>query len=169
MEPDEEKYTEEGQRIKDTIFDCLYAANNSGAFACGQALKDAPNPGLYIEGVGSIRVPLEADDLEMVKEACRMVDKEEATASNEKGVVALSPSRGIWELPTECWYTGNPSWFDTLEKVKRATCAELGMENDLKLCSSSLILQEEGTILNLSNRQVYSFLCRRDSNIYPAL
>jgi hypothetical protein len=53
----EEENSTDFETIKKTLLDCLDAVQTSGSFVCGEPLKDAPNPGLYLDGFGVMGFP----------------------------------------------------------------------------------------------------------------
>lgn len=136
-ETDDEEDPTENKMIKGRLLECLDAAASSGTFAFGEQLKNAPNPGLVLEGYGAISFPLDADNILMIKTASVQGSKLEPTPS--------PLSQGVWEIPWYKWKVENPSWTGMLNNIKRTICAELGMSRDLQLRPLSIVFHEEGS------------------------
>jgi hypothetical protein len=59
-------------KMKEFLCLCLNNAKSAGWFAHHNILKDAPNPGLFIRGFGTIGFPLREIDIQTIMEASRL-------------------------------------------------------------------------------------------------
>lgn len=146
---EEEKLTDP-ETIKKRLISHLDEVHYCGLFAYGEDLKDAPNPGLYLEGSGAVRFPLGPNEITVIKRASGQdnIESLDTQASATPTSSTTSPSlHGIWEVSAEKWKTNNESWTQILENVTKKICSQFGLSEGVKLSPLSLIFQEAGSSL----------------------
>lgn len=89
----------------------LTGIQSAGFFAVSKKLDNAPNPGLCVEGLGSIGLPLSDRDAEAL-----------IAASHQ------TPFEKTWELPASVIHLKNPAWTELLNTVVQEVSRELGVD-----------------------------------------
>ncbi|MCJ1286576.1 hypothetical protein MMC26_005922 [Xylographa opegraphella] len=130
--------------IKKTLLAALQNIDDhsAGTFAAFGTLSSAPNPGLYIERLGSIGLPLTASD------AHRFVSiGHQAPFGKGSETIVDTTVRRTWELNPSQFRLRNPAWSETVDGILVKAAADLGIEAKsmhAELCK--LLLYEEGAV-----------------------
>ncbi len=118
----------------------LGAITQAGAF-CVTGDVSAPLPGLEVDGMGPVGLPLNADSASKLIACCRQ-------APYGKGALTLLDTsvRRVWQLDPERIALTNPAWPSYLARVVKTVQQELGLENH-KLNSDlyNLLVYEPGS------------------------
>lgn len=153
------------ETTKQSLLRCIIADTPRGVFACGKSLNDATNPGLHVQGHGTIGLPLGHHDILNIKR----VSREAALSQADAGLSVTPSSQAIWEIPASMWRTENPAWLRELETVKRQLCAEHIMDPGLELNPLSLVFHEEGSGLESLHKYLSLFCKLTSANCFSVL
>lgn len=126
----------------------LNGITSAGLFAYHEQLRDAPDPGLSIEGAKQISFPLTERDIRRIIAA-----SEEERAEDE-------PVGNIWEVPADRVRVGNPSWDELVLKILGTVAAKLGVdvvEKGIAVAPPSLLLYQPGSVVKECPAYVYFF------------
>lgn len=120
-------------------------------FAVHATLKDAPNPHLYIKGVGFIGLPLSERDIKKI-----IFASNQSAASQPGAPDCPQPaSTTVWELPNILWRPQNPAWKENTESILRKSMKGLGLNpskiRSLDMLRHSLILYAPGSTAELTS------------------
>lgn len=126
------------QTALDTIDD-----HSTGSFATTAVLPNAANPGLYIQGLGGIGLPLSEHD------ACRLAVSSHQV-SIEQGNEPFADTSGVrmWDYDRAQLETRNPAWQQTLNEALVKVATDLGIPagpTDIRAELCRLSLYGEGT------------------------
>lgn len=127
----------------------------SGLFATSGTLPHAANPGLYVNDIGSIGLPLSERDAKELIKACHRAPFGKGTDT-----IVDTKVRRTWELDTSQFSLRNPQWQETLLSVVAMASKELGFVGRSKLPQADLyklLLYEEGAF----------FDCHKESALDP--
>lgn len=93
-----------------------------GSFAFHHSYPEAPNPTLYLDGLGHIGLPLSIRDAEAIKSRANQAP----FGTGERTVVDKSV-RDTWELDASQVRFDNPAWDPFLKRVVQEICTTLGV------------------------------------------
>ncbi|KAI9836172.1 MAG: hypothetical protein M1837_003435 [Sclerophora amabilis] len=115
-----------------------------GSFAFSETLPYAVNPGLDINGIGAIGLPLSERDATTITKACHKAP------FGKGGDTIVDPLvRNTWELNADQFELKNPAWGGFLQKVVEKTGKELGVAGGgrgIRAELYKLLLYEEGAM-----------------------
>jgi hypothetical protein len=99
-------------QLKDEIFNVLSTTKGPSSFACGGALEDTQNPGLYLEGHGGIGLPLSRNDAQII------ISKSEQSPFGKGSETIVDTSiRKSWQLNPSQFTIRNPKWQQTIKNI----------------------------------------------------
>ncbi|TCD67262.1 hypothetical protein EIP91_000339 [Steccherinum ochraceum] len=113
-----------------------------------ETFKEAPNPGLYVEGLGPVGLPLVVRDAEAITDIARAGDG--SLIGRDLDAVDM-PKKGPLEIKDAKVKTENPDWQDFLSRVTKAACTKLkaNATEQPPLCKlDKLVLYETGSQLS---------------------
>ena len=114
-----------------------------GEYAHAELLTNAPNPGLLIDGVGLLGLPLSASD------AKRIIDtSEQAPFGQGAETVVNKDVRDTWAVGADKVHFSNPNWQDFMVETARKVCSSLGVAPSNSLPQAELyklLLYEAGS------------------------
>ncbi|KAJ9610421.1 hypothetical protein H2200_005198 [Cladophialophora chaetospira] len=128
--------------LKTDLLSAISAIEGTSSFACGAVVAETPNPALYVEGHGTIGLPLSENDAKVI------ISKSEQSPFGKGTQTIVDTSvRRSWQLDPSQFSLQNPRWTKTIEQIRRSVYEGLilkcGMENvDSQLYK--LLLYEEG-------------------------
>jgi hypothetical protein len=131
--------TSEGNSIKSKIFDCLQVVTSAGNFAACFNEPAFINPGLNIDNLGALPLPLVQRDADAIIQLC----KRAPFGQNEKTIVDTNVRR-TWELDANQFKCQNPAWPAYLKGLVERTVAELGAQGDIDVQPYKLLIYEKG-------------------------
>jgi hypothetical protein len=129
--------------IKD-LDECLTNIQSDGSFALFEALNNAPNPGLYIKGSGTIGLPLSDHDAQAIISASH-----EAPFGKGEETIVDTGVRKTWEVSPGEFELKNPAWQPFIESIVAKVSAGLGVDAAGKGVAAQLyklLLYEEGAM-----------------------
>jgi hypothetical protein len=127
-------------------FETAYADSKlefDGNFYSKHEFPDAPNPALYVEGFGSLGMPLSTRDAEALIGHCK-----QAPFGSKEQTVVDTRVRDTWEIDAGKVSFQNPLWVTFISKVVPKVCGALGvnMEASKPKCELyKLLLYQPGS------------------------
>ncbi|KAK5149252.1 hypothetical protein LTR04_007275 [Oleoguttula sp. CCFEE 6159] len=107
-------------------------------------------PGLYIEGIGIVGLPLGERDAKAIIQASH-----QAPFGKGNETLVDVTVRKTWELNADQFQLRNPAWSKFLQKILDNTAEALGVHvSGLRAELYKLLLYEEGAMFKLHQEQV---------------
>ena len=131
--------------VKDHLRNYLEVIDK-GSFATSGALRGAANPGIFVEGIGKIGLPLSERD---AKDLCRK--SHEAAFGKGSETYVDSTVRKTWELNPSQFEIRNPAWKETVDNAIGHVAEQLGVIDASKGIRAELhkmLLYEEGAFFD---------------------
>ncbi|MCJ1319409.1 hypothetical protein MMC15_004745 [Xylographa vitiligo] len=121
---DESHQTPQDKTIKELLLNALdnIDDHSAGSFAAFGTLSSAANPGLYVEGLGPIGLPLTASDAHRLVAICH-----QAPFGRGSETIVDTSVRRTWELNPSQFLLRNPAWSKTIKKFLIKTATDLGI------------------------------------------
>ncbi|KAH0562687.1 hypothetical protein GP486_002644 [Trichoglossum hirsutum] len=130
--------------IKGRLYAYLSYTNPPGSFASFGILLDPVNPGVSVNNIGVIGLPLSERDAKAIIGVCH-----EATSAGSDKMLADATTKGIWELDADKFHVRNPRWHLALRKIIKKVGSDLGVESgadEIRAEVNKLFVYEEGAI-----------------------
>ncbi len=127
-------------QVQQQLLDALQRIDRPGTFCTSGRLPPAL-PGLHVEGVGAVALPL-------VRSQALALKKQAKRAPYGKGTETLVDTkvRRVWEIDAAEVTLANPEWAEVLARAVRTTQADLGLEQQrLNAHLYKLLLYEPGS------------------------
>lgn len=132
--------------IKNQIKQALTDVTSAGTFACFSPGSGFTNPGLSVNGLGPVGLPLSDRDAAAIKGVCH----QSAFGKGPETVVDTSVRR-TWELDANQFMIRNPEWEgllqNTVKSVVRSLDCACGPDNVVAI-PYKLLLYEEGAFFS---------------------
>ncbi|KAL8998798.1 MAG: hypothetical protein Q9169_002248 [Polycauliona sp. 2 TL-2023] len=128
----------DAQDVKEHLYDCLQVIGE-GHFATSGVLPNASNPGLFVQGVGKIGLPLSDRDAEALTTAAHRAPFGTGTETFVDPAV-----RNTWEMHPHQFEIRNPAWNTTLQHAVSKVAQDLGVLSG----ASALLLYEPGAFFD---------------------
>lgn len=128
--------------IKDTLEHILASTKSSGSFLTSGSFEDAINPGLKIPGVGSVGLPISADQAKAITQSCHL-----SPCGTGSETLVDEPVRKSWELNADQFFVRNPAWQKQILKLMGNVVSGLELTatpEEIKMELSKLLIYEEG-------------------------
>jgi flagellar biosynthesis GTPase FlhF len=145
-EEEEEKqedngYKTEQPRVKylKKIRRLLDAVQRPGEVATGGAVEDMTLPGLSVQGLGVLSLPLPAEQLKALKRLCS-----KAPFGRKEKTIVDPKVRDTWQLEPHQLTIGNPGWAAMLERTVSKVGQDLGCDQAIEAQLYKLLLYEPG-------------------------
>ncbi|KAK4691884.1 hypothetical protein P7C71_g5213, partial [Lecanoromycetidae sp. Uapishka_2] len=110
--------------IRDELRYCLADVKYVGSFTASQGCQKTVDPGLHINGVGNIRLPLGVDDAEAITKACT-----QAPFGRGSETVIDVEFRNTKELNPDQFRLRNPAWEQELQHIVARLGKILGFQS----------------------------------------
>jgi hypothetical protein len=110
----------------ESLLDAVNRINRPGSY-CTKGVAPAVVPGLAVDGVGAIGLPLSSQQAEQLKTVCVQAPY----GKGEKTVLDTSV-RKVWKLTSEHFNLENPDWRRALDEIVQSVQRDLGL-TDQKL------------------------------------
>ncbi|KAI9882227.1 MAG: Sorting nexin mvp1 [Watsoniomyces obsoletus] len=120
----------------------LNSPKMGGKVSTGEKCPESVNPGLHIEGVGNVGLPLSDRDAKLIIEASH-----KAPFGKGSETIVDENVRKTWELNATQVRTRNPAWEKSLERILDLVASGLGIlagQRAIKARLHKLLLYEEG-------------------------
>jgi hypothetical protein len=125
------------------IFDNI-SDHSTGTFATSGILYNAPNPGLFVHGLGTVGLPLTKGDAFELSKASHQAP----FGQGSKTIVDTS-IRNTLELDASAIELRNRAWHTYMQTVLETAANELGVRNDsIRMELYKLLLYEEGAFFD---------------------
>lgn len=109
-------------RIKIDLEDILSNVDASGSFITSGSFENGINPGLEVPGVGTVRLPLSADDAKAIANLCH------ASPYGKGSETLVNDSvRKSWELDANQFSIKNPAWEKQIQTIPEDVVKGLGL------------------------------------------
>ncbi|TCD68473.1 hypothetical protein EIP91_010648 [Steccherinum ochraceum] len=108
--------------IRGHLEDCLGKWDFDSAYSYNRTFNDAPNPALYLEGLGTVGLPLSERDAAAIKGCAAQAP----FGMGERTVVDKSV-RDTWEMDATQVKFSNLDWQSFMTRVVNEACATLGV------------------------------------------
>lgn len=144
-EPGSESETAVGTlELKRELFRCLKDANGnySGSFAHAGSLSSAQIPGLWINELGTVCLPLSERDAVELRKACH-----QAQFGKGSETIIDTDVRNTWELNTDQFQLQSPAWQATVDLAVEEVAQALGVvggSTAIRAEKYKLLLYDEG-------------------------
>ncbi|TCD68475.1 hypothetical protein EIP91_010650 [Steccherinum ochraceum] len=109
--------------VRSHLEDCLDNWNFDSAYSFSRSFKEAPNPALHLEGVGTVGLPLSERDACAIKRVAKLAP----FGMGERTVVDKSV-RDTWEMDASLVKVRNSDWQEFLSRVIEDVCKALGVD-----------------------------------------
>src|SRR5262249_16940521 len=123
----------------DRLSKVLDQIDRPGSF-CASGSVPAILPGLEVDGLGPVGLPLTARQAEELKQQC-----EQAPYGTGEQTLVDTSGRRVWELKPERFQLTNPDWDSFLQQTVQKVQEELGLEQKLESHLYDLLLYEKGS------------------------
>jgi len=125
------------------IFDNI-SEHSTGTFATSGILHNAPNPGLFVHGVGIVGLPLTKGDAFELSKASHQAP----FGQGSKTIVDTS-IRNTLELDATAIELRNRAWHTYMRTILKTAATELGVSNDsIRMELYKLLLYEESAFFD---------------------
>jgi predicted 2-oxoglutarate/Fe(II)-dependent dioxygenase YbiX len=130
--------------LKTRLQQSLDDSQHQGTFASFRTQSAYINPGLYVNEIGSIGLPLSVRDARAIAGVCKKspFGKGDATLVDET-------VRKTWELETSEIACRNPAWAQYLDGLARQAIQDLGVQVPAWAQPYKLLLYEEGAFFKI--------------------
>jgi predicted 2-oxoglutarate/Fe(II)-dependent dioxygenase YbiX len=123
----------------ESLLDAVNQINRPGSY-CTKGVAPAVVPGLAVDGVGAIGLPLSSQQAEQLKTVCVQAPY----GKGEKTVLDTSV-RKVWKLTSEHFNLENPDWRRALDEIVQSVQRDLGLtDQKLQAHLYDLLLYEPG-------------------------
>jgi hypothetical protein len=153
MDCDYEPSSADGEKVQNREFartslliDCISGIQVTGSFATSGSFTNYVHPGISVNGVGSIRLPLSSGDAESLIRASR-----QAPFGKGNQTLVDENVRKTWEIDGSKVSFSNEAWSGWLEEVVKKASEELGVSGGSGGARAELykmLLYEKGAMFN---------------------
>ncbi|KAL7496125.1 hypothetical protein ACHAWT_005551 [Skeletonema menzelii] len=140
-ESSEEEYEFDDPR--DEIIEILQEIDSPGTFAvCGSCDGKLIMPGLVVDGIGPIGLPLSTTQAKELANRC-----EQAPFGRGAKTIVDKSVRDTFQLDPAFFQITNPAWKTDLDAITKSVCQDLGVQYNLKVEARlyKLLLYQEGS------------------------
>ena len=118
--------------------------HSTGTFATSGVLHNAPNPGLFVHGLGTVGLPLTKGNAFELSKASHQAP----FGQGSKTIVDTS-IRNTLELDAAAIELRNPAWHTYMQTILKMAADELGVSNEsIRMELYKLLLYEEGAFFD---------------------
>ena len=117
-----------------------------GSFALAKEAKNAPNPGLFVENVGAIGMPLSERDAALLAKACH-----QGPFGKGRETIVDTSVRKSWELNASQFHFRNLEWQTWVAGLAAEISKGLGVPEEkdtMKIAPYKLLLYERGAFFD---------------------
>lgn len=153
---EDERAVSEDDKLRDAFLDHIDTVQSAGTFATFGEIEKFVLPGISIDPVGLVRLPLSQEDADALIQISRLA----AFGDGSKTVVDTSIRR-TWEIDGTAVNFLNPQWQSCLEQIVESVAEELGIPGGSSRVEAEFykaLLYEPGAMFKAHKEYV-----RRDS------
>lgn len=130
--------------FRDELNDCFSSTERIGSFAWHSTLEHYPNPGLKVDGIGTVGLPLSDRDMTALKNACH-----QAPFGKGSETIVDETVRKTWEINACNVQTSNQSWDNWIQNtIVQNVTEQIGVEAEVRRHTRAefykLLLYEQG-------------------------
>lgn len=157
MQTDSEDESNDATRsIKKQLISVFNAVGKQagGSFALSREAANAPNPGLYVPGIGTVGMPISAHDAAALAKASH-----QAPFGLGSETIVDTSVRNSWELNASQFELRNPKWTPFVNGLATDISKGLGIaeaKDTMKIELYKLLLYEKGAFFN-KHREYHAF------------
>jgi hypothetical protein len=144
----------EDYTLKDQLLVCLDTVKSAGNFGARFNESSFVNPGLLIENLGTLPLPLVQRDAEAIINLSKR-----APFGKKDETIIDTNIRRTWELDVTQFKCQNPAWPSYLEDLVKRAVDELGAQGEIEAQPYKLLIYEEGAF----------FKAHRDTEKVPGM
>ena len=155
---DEESSLSEGAQaeasFKSSILRCILNVKATGSFATFDALESFVNPGISVEKVGPIRLPLSKNDAKALVRVSR-----KAPFGKGRQTLVDDSVRKTWEIDPSQVVFSNKAWQACIGRITRQVSKELGVAGGpegVRADFYKMLLYEQGAMFKAHKECVAS-------------
>ncbi|KAF3009974.1 hypothetical protein E8E13_011285 [Curvularia kusanoi] len=130
---------EDELELKTELRDCLDDVAHEGSYSAFKRYESFPNPGIFVENLGVVGLPLSDRDAKAIAALC----KRSPFGRGDETVVDESV-RKTWELEASQIEFRNPAWAAFEQTLVRQATTDLGVQIEASAQPYKLLLYEEG-------------------------
>ncbi|KAI9659849.1 MAG: hypothetical protein M1821_001200 [Bathelium mastoideum] len=134
-------YEVDASRIAFDIDYCLAESQSHGTFATFGIVQQDINPGLTIDKVGSIGLPLSEREARVIIDASR-----KAPFGKGSKTIVDESVRKTWEVDANKVGFNNPRWDQFIASIVKDTVGKLGVRDEVRAELYKLLIYEEGAM-----------------------
>lgn len=138
------------ENLKTELDDCLGSLQSAGTFALFEHLPNPVNPGLYVNSVGTVGLPLSDRDAKAIKNAF---------VKQTKG--------GPLEIQVGYFEARNPAWQNFIDVAVQKVTSGLGIEGTIIAELRATRLYDKSSKLKFDHKYVFHSLCKAISDANP--
>eukprot|EP00501_MAST-03F_sp_TOSAG23-6_P002356 GSMAST32.ASY1.ANO1.2461.1 assembled CDS len=142
-EEEEEEEIYDGEEPREDIIELLSSVEAPGTFAVGDSCKtDLLMPGLTVNGIGRLRLPLSNADVKALARVCR-----QAPFGRGSKTIIDKKVRNTLQLSPKHFQISNPSWTAQLKTLVKNVCSQMGVSETIEVDAQlyKLLLYEKGS------------------------
>ncbi|KAI9891014.1 MAG: hypothetical protein M1814_003365 [Vezdaea aestivalis] len=109
-------------RLKDTLVDLISEVKSAGSFATYGTISDFINPGLALNPIGPLRLPLSESDARSL-----ILESRKAAFGKGKKTLRDKSARKTWEIDAKKFKFQNEEWVSYLDRIVSIVADELGI------------------------------------------
>lgn len=141
--------------LKKQLSQCLEETHGkcTGSFAHKGDLPSAPNPGLFVRGLGIVGLPLSEREAVELKKACH-----QAPFGKGSETIVDTNVRNTWELNADQLELQNKAWQTTLDHILEQVVKGLGVaggSGGIKAELYKLLLYDEGAFFDSHTEYIH--------------
>lgn len=140
--PSEEQDGPQTSCIKKQLLEALNKIQPRGDFATFHSIEGDCNPGLYVQNIGTIDLPLSPHDATVIIDACHR-----SPFGKESQTLVDTSVRKCWELDATQYELRNPKWQHQLRSILTNAAEGLGVfapPGNIRAERYKLLIYEEG-------------------------
>lgn len=146
----------DSSKLKSLVLDAISDIHSAGSFATFGSFENFVPPGIFVDQVGEIPLPLSSHDAQSLIQASR-----QAPFGKGNQTLVDETVRRTWEIDGNKVSFSNKAWHGWLEGVVRTATKELGVvggPNNVRAELYKMLLYEEGAMFKPHKEYVQIFI-----------
>ncbi len=153
---DDERSLTHSKVLKNALFERISEVHSAGSFATFGTIENFVHPGISVDSVGTVRLPLSEDDAQALVQTSRQAPFGKGTET----LVDVSV-RKTWEIDATKVQFLNKGWQCCLDRIVGKVTRELGVAGESRNVRAEfykMLLYEEGAMFKAHKEYVISRL-----------